>query len=95
MKKIFSLIFSLLLVCVLSTPAFAAEPEIQLYSFTINEYDAYIAARAAVESELKVSTTSTQEANFQPRNCTLSVMMMKKYPYYATTTVSVLKMSQN
>ena len=63
MKKIFSLIFSLLLVYVLSTPAFAAEPEIQLYSFTINEYDAYVAARAAVESELNVSTTSTQEAN--------------------------------
>ena len=35
MKKIFSLIFSLLLVYVLSTPAFAAEPEIQLYFFIL------------------------------------------------------------
>lgn len=68
MKKIFSFIFSLLLVFAFCTPAFATEPEVLLCSYTVNEYDAYVAARAAAESELNASSISTQEANWIQSN---------------------------
>lgn len=68
MKKIFSFIFSLLLVFAFCTPAFATEPEVLLCSYTVNEYDAYVAARAATESELNASSISTQEANWIQSN---------------------------
>lgn len=63
MKKFLSLVVSLVMILAISVPAFAAENDGSSYSFTINEYDVYVATRTASQSELEAEGISSRQAN--------------------------------
>lgn len=63
MKKFLSIILALTMVFAMSATAFAAEPDNSSYSFTINEYDVYVATRTATATDLARSGISSRQAS--------------------------------